>query len=153
MTSFINWDSRRTLGIYSIDQEHKQIALLLNDLYYLLTCGDKIMCSRLTGMLNMLLEISREHFLNEENIMEQVHYPGLRMHKQEHYLLLVELKDFIRQFNSGQLYLTTRTLNDLKNWFLAHIHSSDKKFSIYYHKQDFNGLVAQRCVRKINSKI
>ena len=85
--------------------------------------------------LDDLIRRTEEHFLDEEQLMKKIGYSGLIEHKREHMLLLAELKAFIRNIKNGTEQLDLKSIDSLKNWFVQHIHSSDKEFANVFHKE------------------
>ncbi len=85
---------------------------------------------------NELLEHSKRHFKEEENLMEQYNYPTIREHKDEHTKVLAELEYFIRNSHSmfGKKMLKAYYLEKLPDWFDLHLISMDSDLASFLKK-------------------
>lgn len=156
MTIFITWRDNLNLGIPEIDDQHKALAGMLNDIASMLhgnNGSDQIQAeveatataqhsgSAHAGLVEqdpvlMLLEKlvrhTREHFACEEALMQASGYPDLNTHRREHVMLLAELKQFLTSVEEGGLELTMESLSALKHWLIAHIVESDQDYADFY---------------------
>jgi hemerythrin len=77
------WDDRYSVGISSLDEQHKKLIALLNELYN--ECSRKEM-----DILTFKKELFRigdylnYHFKTEETLLTVTSFSGLEKHKQEH---------------------------------------------------------------------
>jgi len=133
MTSFEQWvvlaESHRT-GIETIDDQHHTIASMLNRLNFSLKNNDSR--DNVELQLNELVSFTIFHFTNEERLMAEHGYPDALGHGASHQHLINEvgyLKQRLEQ--GGELLL----LQWLKDWFLAHVTSSDMALGEYLHSR------------------
>ena len=62
--------------------------------------------------------------------MEDMHYPGLRSHREIHQKILVEMNAFIADIRGG-IGCVDELLMFLFHWFCTHTVAEDSKFSRY----------------------
>jgi hemerythrin-like metal-binding protein len=128
----VEWSEMLSTGVSEIDDEHKQIVGMLNDLYDSLQA--KHSEETLGKLLDRLLAYTAYHFEHEESLLVQTGYPGAAAHKNEHDDLtnrvLLMQKDY-REAKSATL--PVELLNVLRKWLLTHILVSDKKYVLHLH--------------------
>ena len=123
--SLITWKDEFSLGIESVDLEHREMIELINDL-------DSAMQQHATQdtVVDTLGEIYARiaaHFALEEKIMRDAHYEAFAAHKQDHELLLDELLDVIDSVDEDGDYDRTALSRDLDTWFSDHFRTHDAK--------------------------
>ncbi len=64
-------------------------------------------------ILHELIEHTREHFSNEENLMRQYGFPAFMMHQGEHVRVLNEMQRFM------QTWLNTKNNETIKEYYLG----------------------------------
>ena len=130
MSQFLQWRDSWLLGHKEIDAQHIALADLLNEIAESLQ-GDPnpFRPNENTGaLLQRLLDETRQHFADEEEIMRSFVFPDLPSHKREHTMLLAELKDFIRDVNEGRKPLDLGSITSLKHWLIDHVGHTDRDF-------------------------
>jgi len=129
----ITWDDSYSVGLEHIDNQHKELVKMVNDLYGACKVGalkEDIVYMR---TVSKALEYARVHFADEEKYMDKVFYPELDEHKKQHEEFVVEIKKSIKLFEYGET-APIELVNFLKNWLLNHIAISDKKYAPYLKK-------------------
>jgi hemerythrin len=136
MGRFLKWQEHWNTEIPDIDNQHIEMANLLNQI------GDELQKSKgqqqkqngnLVSMLSELFELTLEHFNAEEEHMRTISYPQYASHRKEHVMLKAEMAQLIREIQQGQSRLDIGTLRALKHWYVAHLVGSDKDYADYYH--------------------
>ena len=137
MPDLLVWNDEWNTGIPDVDEMHMAMAFKLNQVFELLKEYYEVLEREhvLGELLNEFLELTREHFVEEEELMRQCNYPDYANHKKEHTILVAELVMFIRDMKKQRVTLDTTTHRDLKNWLIAHIVLADKAFAHYFHEQ------------------
>lgn len=146
MDNFIEWQPSWELGIDTVDQQHLQLVLFLNELAReRLDCevwlgeeadiSDLPCIQALLACLNRLGEETREHFHHEEMLMSLSHYPGFGEHRREHLTLLAEFAALLRDIRQRGLdELDQPTLVALKQWLIGHMVTTDRSFARHYRQ-------------------
>ena len=124
--AFFVWTDKYSVGIQEVDDQHKRLVELVNDLYEAMTAGRG---SEVLGtVFNTLLAYTRTHFAEEEKLMQQCGFPGFSEHKQLHERLTQQVIDLGEQFREGKSSLTVHVATFLKDWLVKHIQGTDRKY-------------------------
>ena len=124
----IVWQSWFEVGHERIDSEHRTFFDIIKSIDEDLRAGNDHM--RILRTLNELKLYTEFHFASEENLMEDVHYPHVRSHREGHKAILAEMDEYIRDTRLG-IDRTNELLTFLFNWFCSHTVNEDSKFSRY----------------------
>ena len=117
-----------SVGIASIDAEHKKLVAMLNELFDGVSAGKGR--EALGRVLDQLVDYTQVHFGNEERFFAQYGYPESAPHKKEHEDLAKQVLDVQRKYNSGaSSALSMEVMSFLKNWLIKHIQGSDMKYA------------------------
>ena len=84
-----HWSDDFSINIQEIDEQHKVLVDLLNQLHVAIREHHGKTTSR--EILNRLAEYTRTHFLLEESLMRLTHYPGFEIHKAQHEELISQV--------------------------------------------------------------
>ena len=126
MIPYVRWNDYYSVGDPSIDAQHKQILDIINELYEAMQKGkDRAV---LKPISDRLLQYTLAHFTHEEQALKEHEYPDLAQH--------VALHDKIRQRTrdlreNAHLVTGHDMLRFLKEWWVGHIQSVDKKYVPY----------------------
>ncbi len=126
-TTMFEWSEDYSVRIASIDEQHKQLVQMLNDLY----AGMMNNSSReaASATLKGLTEYTVTHFAYEEKLFRQHGYPQSEEHVREHQALVQAVVEFEEKFTAGEASINMELMNFLKNWLIKHILGSDKQYS------------------------
>lgn len=123
----IEWNNALCVGMPAIDEQHRAMAALLEELETAL--HDSAPEPVVHFLLDRLYDHTRVHFGFEEKAMAQMDFAGAVEHRREHVMLLAELKSFIAGVRKGQERLDSAALEELKRWLVGHILGSDRTFA------------------------
>ena len=124
---FLSWvPAEYSVGVPVFDEDHKQLAGLINDIHVaLIRDRDR---ARAGLIMEDLIQEIRAHFYREEQAMEEAGYPDLEVHTLEHQALLKEARELARQLYAGTLSaLVFPTF--MKNWLMVHTRATDRKYT------------------------
>jgi diguanylate cyclase (GGDEF)-like protein/PAS domain S-box-containing protein/hemerythrin-like metal-binding protein len=127
---WIKIDESNLLGIFEIDEQHRNLARLLNKLNSAWRHGPSP--SVLMELFENLIKATAEHFEAEGRYMAQYGYAELRAHEKEHARLLDEAMRLRERIREGGELLALQTIKD---WLLNHIAYSDKPLGKYLLSQ------------------
>ena len=124
----VKWRDIYSIGIDSVDKEHKQLFDILNGLEESIK---HIRHEDISCLLNTLIDYSQDHFDNEVKEMTQHNYPEdlLEQHVEEHGKFLLEVYKLEEKSMSLTFGLMMNTSNFLKDWIIGHLLGSDKEFA------------------------
>ena len=98
----IRWNDRLAFGIPELDDEHRELAILSNDLNCAIRRG--VRASELNDLMKRILDRAQAHFNHEEALLTEVEYPLRKVHHLLHEQLQSELQ-----------HVTDRATGDLSN--------------------------------------
>jgi hemerythrin-like metal-binding protein len=127
------WSPALSVGVLSIDDEHKQLIKVANDLHDAMKQGKAQ--SQLGAALKELVDYTGYHFEHEEGQMAKYSYPKLAEHQAEHHDLFKTVEDLQARQRAGESCLTVQVFEFLKNWLMGHIQRSDKAFGTWLSDQ------------------
>ncbi len=130
---FITWDNSYSVGVALIDNQHKRLINIINELHDAMGAGKGK--DVLGKVLHELIQYVNTHFKTEEEHMVKYHYPDYETHRYEHEKLTDEVKRFYDDFNSGKAVLSIQIMNFLRNWLMDHIVVKDKKFGKFLNEK------------------
>ena len=131
----IHWDEKYSVGILSIDRQHKEIFAHLNQLLEVMKNGQAD--SVLPQIISDLERYAIQHFQKEEFFFQRFGYKGAAEHILEHQLFMEKIDDFKSGMKTRKLSLSIELLQFLKEWIEHHIMVSDKAYSECFRQ---NGL-------------
>ncbi|MCX8069933.1 MAG: bacteriohemerythrin [Thermodesulfovibrionales bacterium] len=125
MEQFV-WSEDLAVGIDEIDNQHKKLIGLINQLAILKEqqTSDR---EYIHSLLSELFNYTIYHFFTEEQIMENISYPEYGSHKMEHVNLSARVVDYFERFSRGEEYLQSEIYEFLKAWLNSHIKNTDTK--------------------------
>ncbi len=115
------------VGHPMMDADHRMLAECMNLLFA--AVKDRVHAVEQSKLLLQLIERTRAHFRNEEELMRKIAYCGLDRHKSEHDMLLEEIEELHAHFKTGQIALTESLFDYLDEWLAFHAVTTDKKLA------------------------
>jgi hemerythrin-like metal-binding protein len=126
-TRWICWDESLSVGIAVIDEHHRYLFDLVNDLIDVV--ANKMGARELVRVLKALGEYALIHFQAEERMMQQCAYPRLDIQIQQHQYFLKQMKEFNEELHKNPLIAQFEILIYLRDWLVAHIRDEDTQLS------------------------
>ncbi len=127
----VRWDDSLSVQIEEIDEQHKQLLGLMNDLFDAMKKGEGR--SVLEKTLDGLLEYTEYHFSAEEKYMREFDYDEYEQHKNEHDALREEVLHYRNQLTSDRV--TLDLLGFLWNWIQTHVKQTDKRYAPFFQEK------------------
>lgn len=123
--NLLQWKPEYSVGIESMDAEHREMIELINDVYAKLVASPN--AEDIEDCLEKIYSTISLHFALEERIMREHSYVEYAEHKEDHENLLDEILELIDEFiadtDSGARLLEKR----LSDWFAQHFASFDAR--------------------------
>ena len=113
-----------------IDNEHRIVLLLSRKLD--LTIKMKRPDIEQNSAIYELKKATEFHFLSEENLMQEISFPGMREHAELHTELLMEF-NFRMNGIKKRTEFSDDLLTFLNRWVLQHIVLEDSKIAAFLH--------------------
>lgn len=133
MARIIEWTDELNVGIQEIDEQHKVLVNLINELYGAMIKGGT---KETNGeILNRLVDYTKTHFIVEESLMRILGYEDYDAHKKRHDDFVGQLGELKRTYDQGQAHISMELMNFLKDWLSGHIMKTDKEYAPYFLKK------------------
>lgn len=129
--SIIEWQTSYSVSVSRFDEQHKQIIKLINVLHSAMKKGDGQVI--LGEIFYSLADYTKNHFAEEERMMEANGYSDISRHKTAHDHLLNKVKELQEEFIQGNGTLSIEVLNFLKDWLVTHIQGEDRKYGSFFN--------------------
>jgi hemerythrin len=124
--TFAEWSDDLSLGTEKIDNQHKELLCILNDLHDVYDTANRQ--SAAEACLMKMKNYMKVHFTDEEQFMKDIGYPEIQAQKEEHKAFTDKVSDYdIMQIMSYTPYQDM--LSFLKEWFINHIIANDMKIA------------------------
>ena len=121
----LEWSSSLSLGLERIDNEHRKLIDLINDV------SDAIITNNTGDIIEWVLsdmyDYSNYHFSTEEKLMKKNAYPGAADHIKEHEDFRIKVAELQEQYKVMKDSVSIIILKFLKDWLVKHILNTDKK--------------------------
>lgn len=116
------------VGIPVLDDQHKKLANLINELHEAISVIPKASRQRAGEMYDELAAFTEHHFDTEARMMKMAGYPAADAHIHAHKFLLDELRYLkVRIIEADEL----QAFQLLKDWLITHIEKDDKPMGDY----------------------
>lgn len=130
--SMIAWDDTYSVEIQEIDEQHKCLIEIMNELYTAM--ANKSNRDLIGDVLDKLVDYTKVHFAVEETLMRIFHYPDYEEHKAIHDKIVERVLEFQGKFRAGDDKVGMELLMFLKDWLFDHINKVDKRYTKTFHK-------------------
>ncbi len=122
----IPWTDRLSLGIETIDAQHKELVGLVNQLHRAMKrqVGER----EAEAVLGKLADYTVYHFGFEEKLFEKYAYPQAGPHNKAHSELLATVARFQQDLRDGKAGLSMQLMDFLNHWLRDHIMKTDRAY-------------------------
>jgi len=126
---YVEWKQEYSVGIDSIDRQHKKLIGLINNLQAAVNYSTGAEFER--EALDELVDYTRTHFSYEEGLMEQNGYPEFAAHRAEHELMISRVEQVLAEYQKNPDTAMQNAIDFLRDWLINHINGTDKQYSSY----------------------
>jgi hemerythrin len=130
-SELITWSSTFSCGIKIIDDQHKELVDLVNEMFHHATGDDKQEHKYFSEIIQKAVNFIKVHFVTEEKIMRAIQYPGYAEHKKCHDRFVLDVLENIRDYQAKKHHTLFSFTKFLKDWVLSHIGVMDKQYFLY----------------------
>ncbi len=123
----VRWKPEYSVGIESIDAQHRQLIELINRLQNTVdyaTGGDYERAA-----LDAVVDYTLTHFRYEEDLMAEHDYPSFEAHRAEHQKMVARVEELVQAYRDNQDRALQDALAYLKAWLINHINGTDQQYS------------------------
>lgn len=122
----IIWKNEYSVGIENIDNQHKTILNIINNLYAAKSGNEKKIIIRQS--LDDLRDYTLIHLSYEERMLKKSGYTDFERHKDQHDLMRVKIEEFVQMTQNTEGDISFEVLDFLKKWWTRHIAVVDHKY-------------------------
>lgn len=124
---FFPWTDDLSVGVHRMDDQHKVLLRLINRVADLSESG--VGGASIRIVLGQLVDYTRFHFQDEENLMREVGFPDLAVHGKVHEAFVAEVGRLVAGATASTESVDgSALLPILKDWLVRHIQGTDKKY-------------------------
>lgn len=131
--ALLTWTDRYSVGIKEIDEQHKQLINMINELHEAMLA--KQGKEALMTVLNKLANYCVSHFAMEEKLLSTHGYPEFADHKDKHVKMTTKVKALIADVQSGKSTISIEVMQFLRDWLDKHIMGTDKKYGPFLNSK------------------
>jgi hemerythrin len=124
---FFKWKDSFCVGIEELDQQHRSFLECLNECHAQVSTGKRAGID--ADLLKRLKTYAAEHFVVEEEMMRLFGYTGIGVQGQQHLYFTAQIAELETALARGSEPSARSVLTFLRDWFLEHVLSEDKKFA------------------------
>ncbi|MCL2066973.1 MAG: bacteriohemerythrin [Treponema sp.] len=133
-SELVTWSSTFSVGIKLIDEQHKGLLELVNDMFNHAVGDAAVERVYFQSVIQKAVNYVKIHFATEEKIMIATKFSGYREHKKAHDTFVLTVVENIRDFEAGRKFSLSTFTKFLKEWVLTHIAIMDKQYFEYFKK-------------------
>jgi len=122
-TDWVQWEDSLSVGIDVIDEHHRYLFDLTNDLFEVVS--GKRGAREVARVLKALDQYVQVHFRAEERMMAHYGYHSLVRQEHQHGQFEARLRDFYEELHNNPLTAQFDVLVYLRNWLVHHIREED----------------------------
>jgi hemerythrin len=127
-SDLITWSATFSCGIKIIDDQHRGLINLVNDMFNHVTGDDQKEHEYFNKIIQEAVNYIKVHFATEEKIMTTTNFPGYIEHKKAHEVFILTVVDNIRDYKAGKKFTLSTFTKFLKEWILSHVAVMDKQY-------------------------
>mgnify|MGYP001013374245 CR=1 FL=1 len=128
------WTEKIAVGITTIDDQHKKLISLINDLNEAMR--ERKATEVIGKVLQELTDYTVYHFGNEERAFQKYQYPDTAAHLAAHKVFVDKLNELIENNKKGQLGISISVLDFLMDWISNHILKTDRQYVPFFQGKE-----------------
>jgi len=141
--AYIPWTDEFSVGIQEIDEQHKVLVNLLNNLYEEAIIKQASLTT-IHAVLDELVQYTIVHFAVEESLYRIFNYPGYEIHAEQHQHLKKQVIDICIKLKTTENTVSLELLSFLRKWLKEHILQDDKAAASFLLQQNLQKSWSQR---------
>jgi len=131
-SELITWSNTFSCGIKLIDDQHRELVTMVNDMFLHVTGSEKEETNYFSEIVQKVIEYIKTHFSTEEKIMKTTGFEGYLHHKHIHDSFILSIHETIEENESGKHVSHYTFTKYLKDWIFSHIAVMDKQYFEYF---------------------
>ncbi|MDR2178442.1 MAG: hemerythrin domain-containing protein [Treponema sp.] len=132
-SSVIRLDNCYSVGIESIDEQHKQLISMCNNLYLNSCKKDEASRDFFKQGISSLISFVRYHIFVEEQLLSRIAFPEFHDHKEEHSKAVEYINGYLTYLGTSEEARLKKSIPEIRDYILRHITVSDRGYANYIH--------------------
>jgi hemerythrin len=129
--NIVEWSDRYSIGIPLIDEQHKKLLAMTNDLYLACNYSTESGKIQFERTIHDAAAYVKYHFSTEEKMMVLTDYPYMEEHKKQRMDFVRKVLDNVKAFEEGRPLVPKQFVRFLKDWILSHVAFTDSKMGAF----------------------
>ena len=129
----IEWNEKFSVGIETIDSQHKNLLKLINRI--ISKNEIKTKSETVSTLINSMTQYAQEHFRTEEKYMKEYAYPNLDEHAEQHRAFIKKTVDICTATMLDVEQVPEVILHYLKTWWNQHILEEDMSYKSFFKEK------------------
>lgn len=129
--AWVQWDASLSVGIDTIDEHHRYLFDLINDLFEVVK--NKRGVREIARLIVATETYAKVHFRAEEMMMRHHGYDGLNGQRQQHRAFEARIQEFYQDLHDNPLVAQFDLLSYLRDWLIHHIRIEDAGLRVLAH--------------------
>ena len=149
----VSWDNKYDTGIELIDNQHKRLVDLTNELYSACMTGDKHLSDIFRDAMSRMVEYVQHHFNTELEFFNKVHFPDKHNHIMMHDELIQNILTAAKDYKENKKFVPNNFVRTLIDWIFSHIAVHDKNYALYVKEQIRLGHLTYKQLHEIEASL
>ena len=128
----LHWEEQFRVGIPRFDEQHQRLLRLVA--FVAAAVSEKHNSEIVKALLFDVGSFAEEHFSDEERLMEQLEYPELAIHREEHDDFRRQIRAFLSESGDDQT-LGIRVMQMMQAWLKRHLMECDQRYASYFEER------------------
>lgn len=126
------WEDRFSVGVQEIDDQHKHMFSLINELLSVMNKLDAGV--ELKRISESILEYKKMHFETEERYFREFHFEEADAHIAMHKGFTLAIERLMSEYPGYTLEFAFKLVDFLEDWFIGHIMTADQRYVECFHE-------------------
>ena len=132
--TIVSWSESLSVGIEFLDNQHKHLIELTNELYRAYMLGGNTLDTVFHATMRRVADYIRLHFATEQKLFKLIDYPDSLEHKNEHDILVYKVIKTLKEYQWDKNFVPLDFVKFLKEWVINHVAKSDQKYAAFYRR-------------------
>ncbi len=127
------WKPEYSVSVSILDAQHKKLFALAQNLHDAMRAGRGR--DVLGHCLGELVDYTKTHFREEEQLLASHGYRELPEHRSQHAQLIAKISEFQAEFATGNAMITIDLMDFISGWIAGHIKGTDMLYADFFNRQ------------------
>lgn len=131
-TQKLEWDDKYSVGVIEIDNQHKRMFAVINDLLEAIETNTP--ADHLGHIIDELIKYKKFHFATEENYFKEFNYEGTEEHVTKHHEFNEKLEAMRKKHPELTIEFAFDLVDFLEDWLINHLMTLDQAYVKCFHE-------------------